>query len=216
MRLTGLYRILVATLILFACSKNEQQTSSASWQRIYGRDENAHGPLYQVKAPLKWIRCDPILKESLHNTMEPLCEYKINDSEGDPIRISIHNFPSKHLEDRIPPSAQIARWKQQFDYLDPISVVITPQAFGGFSGFLFEGSGILKGKRTTVIGWSMQLTPELYRRLEQNDNFVDNDQMRSDYTIKAQGDPNLIAKYKQSIIAFGRSFELIRPITSNP
>ena len=55
--------------------------------------------------------------------------------------------------------AQIMRWKRQFEQLDPATTSVKPQAFSGFVGYLFEGTGILSGETKTVLGWAMELGP---------------------------------------------------------
>lgn len=136
---------------------------------------------------------------SLLDTKLPIGEYTLEEGS---IRITLHNFPSRTIEDRIPPGAQIARWKKQFPFIEESSV---PQSFSGYVGFLFEAND----NNTAVMGWIMQLGPEQYSRL----SFPDfPEELRSDVTIKAQGPTHLIQKHRQKIIAFARSFELIQEI----
>lgn len=192
-------------------------------QEIFGRD-NSQLPLYQVKVPKKWKnQIQSAL--SLEDTTKPLCEFIIQNNEHDSdteksmgqIRITIHNFPSESITERIPPNAQIARWKRQLTKMDPNSLSVEPQAFGGFVGFLFEGTGLLSEDPTTILGWIMQIAPEHYRALNRPGKDVNyRKQMRADYTLKAVGPKQLIEKYKDEIIVFARSFELIQEIPSQP
>src|SRR5262249_9135592 len=118
--------------------------------------------IYRVKFPPSWTSFQPPLEETLADTIVPLCEFRIEE-EGKSIRITIHNFPTDKLEERIPPHAQIARWKQQFDELEPASISIIPQSYSGYTGLFFEGSGIMKGNDETMLCWSLQMGTEHYR-----------------------------------------------------
>ena len=178
---------------------------------ILGRETSPSSdrhPLYRIKGPASWIHIIPPESESLIDTTKALTEFLIQD-DGSTIRITIHNFPSEKIESRIPPIAQIARWKQQFSHLDPMSIVVSPQSYSGFVGLFFEGSGTINHEPTTVMGWSMQLDPNHYRTLSHPAYLP---QLRSDVTIKAVGPKNLMAKHYASIYAFARSFELIDEI----
>jgi hypothetical protein len=177
-----------------------------SWQALCARNGE---PSYRIKAPHSWQRHPTPSTADLSDTKQAICTYNI-----DSIRITIHTFPSQKIEDRISPQAQIARWKQQFESLDPATVNITPQAYSGYAGLLFEGTGRLNGEHTTVMAWSMQLAPEHYRQLFYN-RPLDVD-LRADFTIKAVGPAEIMSLYRQALIAFARSFELIKEIDSRP
>ncbi len=127
------------------------------------------------------------------------------------LRVTVHNFPTSSLAERVLPAAQISRWKTQFDTLEPGSVIIHPISRGGFSGLYFEASGIQHGKPITVMGWSLQLAQEHYNALAllEGDLYF---QMRSDYTLKAVGSPDAVLQHKKSIVRFANSFELINEI----
>jgi len=186
-------------------------------QEICGRDKGSsteRESIYRAKIPQNWIRRDPASDESIVDTTKALCEFVIAEETGQ-IRITIHNFPFNQMQDRIPPAAQIARWRRQFDSLDAATLRMTPQAYAGFVGMNFEGTGILKGQTNTVMGWSMQLAPEHYQSLSKSNSLSEQkqrEQMRADFTIKAVGDPLLVAKHRDQIEKFARSFELIQEI----
>jgi hypothetical protein len=143
--------------------------------------------------------------------MLPICQFLIGEGAA-ALRLTIHSFPSDTMKDRIPPASQIARWRQQFDSLNPGESNVLPISSGGFTGFFFEGSGILQGQPATVLGWSMQMAPEQYQNL-QNNTFEER-QRRADYTLKVQGSSDIIQQNKEDIWLFASSFELIEEIPS--
>jgi hypothetical protein len=210
------------TLIFFltACDKAANPIAKTTKEEICGRD-NGISPfvrknIYRAQVPADWRRQIPHSQESIADTTKSLCEYIIFSETGGQIRITIHNFPMEQ-SDRIPPSAQITRWKRQFSKLDPMSVFIIPQSFGGFAGVLFEASGEMDNIEQTVLAWAMQLGPEHYSTLSMKINLHPEQaeylkQMRADYTIKAKGPKDLIEKHKKSIQTFAHSFELIEEI----
>lgn len=189
-----------------ACTSDNKSPSHLLVHEICGRD---HIPLYRVRAPADWQVKKPDVNESLDDTKKSLCEFQIYDG-SDEIRITIHNFPSNSIEERIPPSAQILRWKRQFSEIDPLSVSTTPQSFAGFAGAFFESAGKINEIETTMFGWSMQIAPEHYRRLNENE------QMRSCITIKAMGPTDFMEKNRSELLSFSRSFELIDEIGYHP
>jgi len=155
-------------------------------------------PIYHVNVPIGWKQKDLSDIKNKTDTKLPICEFSM-----DGIRVTIHTFPSEHLNDRIPPIAQVERWKKQFENLENFSTI--PQAFSGFSGILFEGTGLLNKEQQSVMGWTMQLAHEHYRLLR-------DPQQKADFTIKAVGPEDKIKTYKKEIIAFSRSFELVATI----
>lgn len=191
-----------------AASKKNQP--SIRLHEINGRD---HQPLYRIRAPESWIQRDPLPNESLTDTTKAICEFIIRESD-EIIRIAIHNFPSEIIQERIPPEQQVFRWKNQFELLIPESSSTIPQAFSGYSGLLFEGIGILKGKSTMMLSWALQLAPEHYQILVHYSQMPNEKSMRADITIKAVGSLPLMKKHREAIIAMGRSFELIEEIPS--
>lgn len=206
--------IILMTLILVGCNKS---TSSPplSWQLITGRDDGQSQErplLYRALVPSSWIRQDPPAAESIADTTKSICEFFIHENEQT-VRLTFHTFPIADHHMRIPPQAQIARWKRQFEELDLIATYTQPDSHGGFSGLYFEGEGILQGKPLKVIGWSMQLASAYERQLSQGREPLDR-MKRADYTIKTSGPPDLMNKYRPAIVAFAGSFELIDELPS--
>jgi len=198
-------------LFFSACSSEKKQETSFAVHEICGREFKS-AAIYRVKAPFQWQFHGPEITENLSDTKKPLCEFFIQEDRHE-IRITIHNFPSKTIEDRIPPSAQIIRWKRQFEEFNPLTVSTLPQSFGGFVGAFFEASGKIEGAGITMLCWSMQIAPEHYRRLSGNvSEQSKNEEIRSCYTIKAMGPVVLIEKNRKTIINFARSFELVNEI----
>lgn len=201
-------------IFLTSCSSNHAKPLT-NWQTINGRDEGVATQriaLYRVKVPMHWQRQDPSLDESIADTKKSICEFFIKDGQ-ETIRIAIHSFPYPNFESRIPPQAQIARWKRQFNNLDPSQISLHACSQGGFHGLCLEAQGTMHDRSTAVLGWSMQLAADYYRQLSWEDCFM-NRQKRADYTIKAVGSPALMHQHRQAIIAFARSFELIEELPS--
>lgn len=216
---------------LSSCNSSSSSVASSYWQLIAGRDEgntvSIHGGMdvrlappstyerpfiYRVLVPTNWIRQDPSPTESIADTTRSICEFYILESDQ-VIRLTVHNFPIHGTHPRIPPQAQIARWKQQFDELDLLNTTVVAEGQGGFNGLRFEGQGVLHGQPTTVIGWSMQLASGYERQLSFEKEHLDR-YKRADYTIKASGPPLLIDKHRADILAFAHHFELIDELPS--
>ena len=224
------------TLLLCSCYENPTPPS-IPMQEIKGRDyDGLRFNVYRVRVPIYWIRRESFPEESLTDTKKSICEFLIPHS-NESIRISIHNFPSESIDQRIPPAAQVARWQRQFEILYPEESGIVPQAFSGYSGLKFKGVGRLKpevkdheakvqeGKSatltqdTTVIGWSLQIGKDHYRALSHPLKPSENNlyrEMRADVTIKVQGPKELMQEHEEEIITFARSFELIEEIPYAP
>jgi hypothetical protein len=212
--------LLLIVLLLSSCETHPPENSPRLIPvEIRGRDNGISAkalPIYRVKAPLSWNFFPPAPTESLSNTIKPLCEWAIEDPAG-PIRITVHNFPTDSIEQRIPPSAQVARWQKQFDQLDPLSSSITQVSFAGFSGLLFEGSGLMNQTQTSVLAWIMQMAPEHYQSLSLHANTSDKSkQQRADFSIKIIGPRESMETHKRTLLAFAQSFELIDEIPSRP
>lgn len=206
---------LAALALLTSCGDSRDQSISPM-QSIMGRANTgiSRPQIYRVRASDSWVRRDPLPNENLLDTTKALCEYIIVE-DREIIRIAIHNFPSRKLEDRVPAEAQVSRWRRQFESLNPEDSQSTPQAFSGYSGLLFEGVGIMHGKPTMVLGWAMQISPEHYLMLSRAKSSDEESlfaQMRGDVTIKAVGPKNIMEKYKRQIASFAKSFELIEEI----
>jgi len=217
MRCIFLYMII---LCCFSSCAQEETPVSIVHKRIEipARDDGSireKRPLiYRFKVNPEWKLSLPDSKESIVDTTKALAEIFILDG-SQKIRIAIHNFPSDQMNERIPPLAQIARWKKQFQTLTPQHVTITPQAFGGYHGYLMEATGVMHDIPTTVIGWSLQLPPEHYQSLHKALTRTEQAklrQMRGDITIKATGPTDLMHKHREEIVAFARSFQLIDDI----
>jgi hypothetical protein len=211
-------------IILISCESQSLPLKSKMVHEINGRDEGNSNltrfKIYRAKVPETWTRQDPAAHISIADTTKSLCEFLIPCEDNQQIRISIHNFPSKQIEERIPPAAQINRWKQQFTLLNSTNVSVIPQAYGGFVGYRFEGSGLMNDKETMVLAWAMQLAPEHFSTLTLHLNYNSEKetslkQMRADYTIKASGPTFLMEKHRHAIINFANSFELIEEIPTS-
>lgn len=201
-------------LVSFCGCSSQDSSSQLNNVAIAARDEgipDIKPIVYRIKVPKIWIQQNPSSNESIADTTKAITEFFIHEGPAK-IRIAIHNFPSNKLEQRIPPIAQISRWKKQFQSLNEASISIKPQAFGGYSGLLFEATGQMQGAQTSILGWVLQLTPEHYRNLSlpvHQSIAQRHRQMRGDVTIKAVGPADLMAKYRENIMAFARSFQLI-------
>lgn len=195
--------LLCGLIILNSCDPPHLPINSNK-VAICGRSV-AQSPLYRADLIQNWIKKDPENRGLLTDTKLSICEFTVPDSSGD-IRITVHNFPSDKIEERVPPSAQLLRWKRQFHKLDESDE--TPQSFGGFAGIMLEAKGVMDKKPVSMLGWSMQIAPEHYRA-------IDNSDKRADYTIKAVGPVEAIHNHRKEIVQFARSFELIDAIPDN-
>lgn len=194
----GLLYFFLLLSLLISCSK-ETPFLNEQWQTFNAREEVENGEriaLYRAKVPTAWTRIDPASGESLLDTKKPICEFII----GEDIRLTIHTFPTK-----IPPIAQINRWKAQFQDLDSFSTLILPRSQGGFIGLFFEGEGQYQDKSQKMMGWSMQLAPEYDQKLESR-------AQRADYTIKAVGPVESVNQHRKALLLFANSFELIEEL----
>lgn len=207
--------LLLSFLLLESCEQSINP-KSFNWQNFNCRDAGHFAErieIYRAKVPLGWKRKDPS-EESIADTTMPICEFFIGN-QPNLIHLTIHTFYSDKLDQRIPPEAQIHRWKRQFDELHLTSLSIEPTAHGGFSGYAFAATGIFKNKEQSVMGFAMQLAPQHWLALHARENALfKQKQMSSDYTIKAIGNPQSLEEYKQEIEIFAHSFELIEEIPS--
>ena len=219
MKFRIVYFALLFGLFFYSCSEGNKKIIQIPMQNIKGRDyEGKRFNVYRVRVPAHWIRKDSFPDESLIDTKKALCEFLIPLGK-ETIRIAIHNFPSETIDQRIPPSAQIARWKRQFEVLIPSESSTIPQAYSGYSGLKFKGVGDLNHIDSMVLGWSLQISQEHYRTLSHPVNFSDKNlyrEMRADITIKAVGPKALMEENEEEINRFARSFELIEEIPSRP
>lgn len=203
-------------ICLFGCEKGDLKQSSTSfnWQKIQSRDEGdptSRYPLYDAKVPSDWIRVNPNVNDSIADTTKPLVEFTIVEGNHS-ARITVHNFPSNTLEERIPTMAQIERWKKQCHSIESQPVTI-PESHDGFIGFFLECKYKIGEQKIQLMGWTMQLAPEFYQRLS-HDNSYFSRQERADYTIKVVGPEDLILKHREAIMSFANSFELIHALPS--
>ena len=147
-------------LSLLGCGRSSPPPASADWQLIAARDDghSLERPLlYRALVPANWVRRDPPESDSIADTTKANSEFFIQD-EGREIRLTVHTFPFVDENGRIPPQAQVARWKKQLEDLDMLSVQLLPESHGGFSGLYFEG----EGKQGRVMGGACawhRLTP---------------------------------------------------------
>lgn len=170
--------------------------------------------IYTMSTPRGWIRRDPLPDDLVTDTTKSICEFIINDPEGI-IRIAVHNFPAETIDARIPPQAQVARWKNQIEGYDEMNSYTSPIAFAGYSGLLFVGIGT-----NMVIAAALQLTPEHFRNLpvlppeskETSRTSELHAQMRGDVTIKAVGTIGSMQKHQDEILRSIHSFALVDEI----
>ncbi len=175
---------------------------------IWGRSDTAtlstREPIYRIQIPEGWTVIIPPLESSLTDTTEPLMTLINHD-----VKVTFHNFPVAKMDQRIPPQAQITRWKKQFDQLEETSVLLVPFATGGFTGIQFEATGVQKGTLISVKAWTMQLTPELFQKLPEKSL-----QEKSDWTLKAVGPSEQLELLQEDLQLMARSIELIREVPS--
>lgn len=208
-----LWIIGLLALLMESCQHQSGPSSEWAWQTLNGREEKPGAPrppLYRAKVPLAWTRKDPSPADSIIDTTKPICEFYI-PTEKEPLRLTIHTFPVASAESRIPPLAQVARWKSQFETLDPLHSYVKLLSQGGFVGLFLEAHGIYQGQKQIMLGWSLQLAPEYDRLLAIGSSSFDK-QRRADYTIKIAGAPDLIDKHRQALFLFANSFELIEEL----
>ena len=198
-----LVSLTILALCITACDRAQPPIQSDTKpQSIQGRDGQAY---YHVDVPTSWKQ---VTSDASKDTTKPIAEFVIEDPAGS-IRITIHNFPWSSIEQRIPPIAQINRWKSQIKGSSSETAI----AHDGFAGYFFEATGEVEGKPTTVLGWAMQLAPEHFQALtsHQPKGF---EQLRADYTIKAVGPAPLMSNHLHNIQHFADSFRLIEEIPS--
>lgn len=196
--------------LFFSTACEHSESTPLIWHEFYCRDKGdptERLALYRAKVPLEWIRENS--DESVQDSTKPICSFLMGETH-DLVHLAIHTFTYTSFDQRIPPTAQIARWKRQFEELDLSTLMIEPRAYGGFTGLSFHACGQFKGKETGVLGYAMQLAPQHWMTLQNaaKEPFKQI-QMSADYTLKATGSPAAIANYKEEIELFAGSFELI-------
>lgn len=218
--MTRFFCILLFLPLFFGCGTKKEPPSRQT-VLIQGRDEGSDPKarlwVYRASIPADWIYKGPASASSNSDTRLPIGEFLIQDA-GEEILIAIHNFPQENSTQRIPPAAQVQRWKGQFTALEHHKSSLLPQSFSGYVGLRFEGTGLFKDRRTTMIGWALQLAPEHFLTLSYPRDGLDPPllkQMRADVTIKVTGPPQSIEKHKGAIDRFVRTFELIHEIPTS-
>lgn len=179
-------------------------------QPLSSRDDgspNSRALLYQTTVPQNWIRKDPSENESILDTKKANCEFFIHENNQQ-VRITIHTFPYSDDSQRIPPQAQIQRWKKQFDHYNSITLITNSCSQSGFYGYFFEVEGMINHEPITMMGWSMQLSP-LFDRALKYDQDNQAQIKRADFTIKVTGPPELVSKNREDILIFAQHFEFI-------
>lgn len=191
--------------VLTSCNSCPEKVPPYTQQEFTGREERTQQqrlvrrPTYRAKVPIGWKRIDP--ENPIQDTREANVTFRTEDG----IVITVHTFPTETLEERVPPAAQVARWKGQLKDA-PSAVHAISQA--GFAG--------LKLDAPTLLAWSMQLDFEHYQTLsflaqsiEEEEHYK---QMRADYTIKATGTEAALDLHRKELELFASSFELIQEI----
>ncbi len=197
----------------------EKKPSSTLYEIIWSRVElpNSAFQLYRFMPPENWKRVDSG-EPAAADSREPIAHYQLQ-LDGEQVDLTIHNFPIDTLDERIPPEAQIARWKQQIDEMNLSTVQVKPQAFGGFVGLLLQAEGIKQRKPLAMMAWTMQLAPQFYTALELLDTPEKHSftrQLHADFTIKIVGSPSLLAREKEKIERSARTFALLDELPQPP
>jgi hypothetical protein len=201
-----IYFIPLIFMNLTSC-QSTNPTSTVQWHSIRGRESSV--ALYRAQVPMHWICQDLSSSARLADTTQPVCELLIIKGK-EQIRITMHPFPYTAESVRIPPQAQIARWKNQLESINLLKTTVHACSHGGFHGLCLESEGQQQGQPVSILGWSFQLAQFYDQQLD-----LENDQpKRADYTIKAVGPSALMQHYRQEIIAFAESFELIDELPS--
>lgn len=209
--LTSILKLCIFVIFIYLTCACTSETPSTNWQTFPSRDNG--NPLeriesYRAKVPSHWIRQDPSSTESIADTTKPNAAYQIGKS----IYLTIYTFPAEKFSLRIPPGAQVARWKKQFQELDLTSLMVEPTAHAGFTGLYFYAEGKQKNQLTAVLGHAMQLAYPHWIKLNSLSGRHYPREMVIDYTIKAVGPPDDLLEYKEEITSFANSFELIHEL----
>jgi hypothetical protein len=209
---------LFSICILVGCNQ-ENKPADSNWQEFCCRDlgdPSTRIPLYRAITPSHWQRKNQLPTASLVDSTKPISEFFIGQYDNEKVYLSVFTFPVKNYDQRIPPLAQLERWKMQFEEFDPTSLTISPCSHGGFIGLSICLTGLINGLETSLLGFSMQIAPTHWFSLQQNSEniSVKQSQITADYTIKATGSPSAILKWTDEILLFANSFELIEEIPS--
>lgn len=190
--------------LLIGCENPSQQREE--WIFIPERSEKKE-KIYRVRVPKEWKKKLPSFEDSIEDTTQPNGEFFIEEADS-VIKITLYTFPFIEIGQIISAASQVHRWKNQLHSLDPLTADPLPLSRGGFFGLFFEGEGIYQEKRTKMMGWALQPALCLLQQLEEKDK------RRASYTIKAVGPPDLMDRYREAILCFAKSFELIEEFPS--
>lgn len=195
--LASIASCLVVMLTLTSC-ESASLRNEATWKTIQDRIDR---PLYHAAVPTNWVEMPRDPAEKLSDTTFAIATWQIDD-----VKITLHTFPVETLENRIPPQSQVSRWIKQLHPLDEESVRIEPAGHSGYLGLFVEA----EGETTGLLAWSMQLAPEHFLSFT---SLVPLDvHLRADYTIKAVGPKEALARQRESILSFAQSFEMMDEI----
>ncbi len=194
--LSAIASCIVLGLTLTSCEG--PQEAENRWQPISDRNNR---PLYHAHVPASWAALPDVPIESRSDTTLPIASWS---AEG--VKITVHTFPAQNMAQRIPPKSQVERWLKQIKGLNSDTVRVEPAGHGGFLGLFVEAYGETEG----LIAMSMQAAPLHFFSMASH--WPEDTHRRADYTIKAVGDKDSIARQRQSILSLAQSFELMEEI----
>lgn len=196
----------LAALSLVGC--NNQEELHTITEEIGGRF--IEDRIYRIEVPQTWSVEKGHPLTDLADTRTPLRAWSIDDPDGS-IRITFHSFPVEAEKPRVPPRAQVERWKRQLNH--PLSCCTEPTSWSGYCGLYFEGSQ----KEKTVLGWALQLGREHdYSLSSPSPRSLETKrkEMRSDITFKVTGPTEAVDRHRDEILEAIGSFELIDDLLS--
>ena len=191
---------LLLLIFLAGCSSEAPLPREVIWGRSSGAP-----PLYRAEVPASWEKLPR--EEGLEDTTRPIASYLIREG-AQAIRIAVHNFPAYEKQQRIPPQANLARWRGQFEELKESHWAVKACSRGGFCGLMLDASGKLRGEEARLLAWSMQMAERPWNALQLR-GFSEKG---ADYTIKASGPLSLMNKHAPQIERFAETFELIEEL----
>lgn len=195
---------LLFLFLLTGCEIPSQE--KGKWVFIPERSEKKE-EIYRIRVPKEWKKKLPSPEDSIEDTTQPNAEFFIEEADS-VIKITIHTFPFTEANQIISAASQVHRWKNQLHSLDLLTPDPLSLSHGGFFGLFFEGEGVYQEKRIKMMGWSMQPALFLLQSLQEKDT------RRACYTIKAVGPPDLMQRYREDLLRFAKSFELIEEFPS--
>ncbi|GAB4227419.1 MAG: hypothetical protein Tsb0021_04300 [Chlamydiales bacterium] len=192
------FLLIALSVFLFACQKEE-----IAWKKLAIKGRTPHLPaIYTVRFPSYWESLPPGFDEELSDTTLPIHRFIIDED----IIVTIHNFPLEPDSPRIPPMAQLDRWKKQFTVLN--ESFNSPISQSGLVGHHLKAWGLINDQPTTVFGWAFQLAHEHYIRSTWYLNSWMNE-VRGDVTIKVTGPTKKMEKIQEELSCFAASFEFV-------